>query len=152
MTPSSQSQILIWKTNTFFFEFLLFLLYQNLGPFHFSFLVVVSNRFRNSWLCHSHSNNFVIRWLLSIPGAHLLHPSCRASFRDSSKALNLSINTSWTVWLEQNWLISWLYRFKDTVFCWRSRFDHRSQYSFWWFNERGLCVDGSPPQPSGSLG
>lgn len=46
--------------------------------------------------------------LLSIPGAHSLHPFCKDSLRVSSRVLNLSIKTSWTVCPEQNWLISWL--------------------------------------------
>ena len=65
----------------------------------------------------------------------MLHPVCKESFKDSSKVLNLSIRTSWTVWLEQNWLISWLFHTICTVFCWKSKFDHRSLYNFLSFRE-----------------
>lgn len=44
----------------------------------------------------------MFKYLLSIPGAHLLTSDCKAATRDSSKVSNFVIYTSCSECLEQN--------------------------------------------------
>eukprot|EP01139_Manchomonas_bermudensis_P020991 Amastigsp_a680587_62.p2 type:complete len:194 gc:universal Amastigsp_a680587_62:904-323(-) len=69
------------------------------------FSLSISSRF---CLIFSGILGFVTRTaMMSMPGAHTLFHSCSAVAKRSSTSENLSTNTSWSEWLEQNWLISW---------------------------------------------